>query len=152
MWSDPDERFFMGVSRSRNGQYVLLSSNSKRTSEVRILSTSNLTAEPHAVLPRQEGVEYSVAVGTDGFFVRVNEDAQTSSFCICHRVAHAPSFFPTVTMSCSIRCPPFQIMLWFTSDSTGFHGFVFTILRPTSGLRRNTRTLSTTSLMIAIQF
>ena len=76
VWEDPDERFFMGVGRSRNGQYVLLSSNSKRTSEIRILASSDLSAKPCAVLPRQEGVEYSVAVGSDGFYVRVNEAAQ----------------------------------------------------------------------------
>ncbi|MGC6511137.1 MAG: S9 family peptidase [Myxococcota bacterium] len=76
VWSDPDERFFMGVGRSRNGQYVLLSSHSKRTSEVRSLSTSDLDAKPRAVRPRKEGVEYSVEVGTNGFFVRINESAQ----------------------------------------------------------------------------
>lgn len=76
VWEEPDERFFLGISRSRNDKYVILSAGSKTTSEIRLLSTDNLEQEPCSVLPRIQGVEYDVSVGSDRFYIRSNENAQ----------------------------------------------------------------------------
>ena len=96
LWEDLDERFFLGVSRCRAGNYVALVAQSKLTSEVRLLSTSEKEAIPKAVLPREQGVEYSVAVGAEQIFVRSNKDAPNFQLLRLHGdelevvVAHDP--------------------------------------------------------------
>lgn len=75
MWEDSDERFFLGVSRARNGKYVVLSAGSKTTSEMRILPIDQLDQEPSVVLPRRQGIEYDVSIGADRFYIRSNENA-----------------------------------------------------------------------------
>lgn len=75
VWEEPDERFFLGVSRSRNGKYVLLEADSKTTSETRLIDNAQLEKEPSIVIPRKQGVEYSVAVGSDRLFIVSNENA-----------------------------------------------------------------------------
>ena len=76
VWEELDERFFLGISRARNGKYVVLSAGSKTTSEIRLLPTDQLQQEPFSVLPRIQGREYDISVGTDRLYIRTNENAQ----------------------------------------------------------------------------
>ena len=75
IWEDLDERFFLGVSRARNGKYVIFEAASKITSEVKLLSTANLDQKPFSVLERVQGIEYSVSIGSDCIYIRSNENA-----------------------------------------------------------------------------
>ena len=75
IWEDLDERFFLGVSRARNGKYVILEAESKTTSETKLLSTQNLDLEPFSVLKRVQGIEYSVSIGSHCIYIRSNENA-----------------------------------------------------------------------------
>jgi oligopeptidase B len=72
---EPDERFFLSVSRARNGRYVKLSATSNITSEVLLIDTDDILSSPSVVIPRQQGVEYSVVAGKQSLFVMSNEDA-----------------------------------------------------------------------------
>jgi oligopeptidase B len=75
---EDDERFFIGVSRTRSGRYLLIASDSKITSEVSFLPADDPTATPQVVEPRTEGIEYAVEhhvdPGGDRFFVLTNAD------------------------------------------------------------------------------
>jgi oligopeptidase B len=57
---EPDERFSVGVSLTRSECYVSFWLNSTLTSEVWLLDATRPTASPRVVLPRRQGVEYSV--------------------------------------------------------------------------------------------
>ena len=57
---EPDQRFSVGVGLTRSERYVLLSLTSTLTSEVWLLDASQPTASPRVILPRRQGVEYSV--------------------------------------------------------------------------------------------
>jgi oligopeptidase B len=57
---EPDQRFSVGVGLTRSERYVLLAVSSTLTSEAWLLDASQPTAAPQVVLPRRQGVEYSV--------------------------------------------------------------------------------------------
>jgi oligopeptidase B len=57
---EPDQRFNVGVSLTRSEQYLCFWLTSTLTSEVWLLDAAQPTARPRVVLPRRQGVEYSV--------------------------------------------------------------------------------------------
>jgi oligopeptidase B len=65
---EPDQRFSVGVGLTRSERYVTLWLTSTLTTEVWLLDASEPTAAPRVVLPRRQGVEYSVEhqAGPDG--------------------------------------------------------------------------------------
>jgi oligopeptidase B len=79
VYHEPDERFWLGVGRTRSDAYVLIMSASAITSEVRYADAADPQAAFTPVLPRREGVEYSVehaiVGGQDRFLILHNDDA-----------------------------------------------------------------------------
>ncbi len=57
---EPDQRFSVGVGLTRSERYVVLALSSTLTSEVWLLDATAPAASPEVVLPRRQGVEYSV--------------------------------------------------------------------------------------------
>ncbi|MGH3559301.1 MAG: S9 family peptidase, partial [Mycobacterium sp.] len=78
-YHESDERFWLAVGRTRSDAYVLIVSGSAITSEVRYADAADPQAEFVTVLPRRDGVEYSVehAVvgGQDRFLILHNDGA-----------------------------------------------------------------------------
>jgi len=68
VFEEADERFFAHVWLTRSERYLVISSSSKLTSEDRLLDADDPTGEFLVVVPRRQGVEYSVdhQVTTDG--------------------------------------------------------------------------------------
>ncbi|AWB88481.1 S9 family peptidase [Homoserinimonas hongtaonis] len=79
VFTEPDERYWVGAGLTRSRKYVEIALGSKITSEVHLLSADNPTGEFSVVWPRREGVEYSVehAVigGEDRLLVLHNDGA-----------------------------------------------------------------------------
>jgi oligopeptidase B len=79
VYHEPDERFWLAVGRTRSNAYVLIAAGSSITSEVRYADAANPNAEFTVVLPRRDGVEYSVehAVvgGQERFLILHNDGA-----------------------------------------------------------------------------
>lgn len=79
VYHEADERFWLAVGRTRSDSYVLIAAGSSITSEVRYADAADSAAEFTVVLPRREGVEYSVehAVigGQDRFLILHNDGA-----------------------------------------------------------------------------
>jgi oligopeptidase B len=61
---EPDERFFVGIGRTRSDRFLTIGASSKVTSEVRVLEAADPTGEFRVVWPRETGVEYSVEHAT----------------------------------------------------------------------------------------
>ena len=57
---EADERFFTGIGRTQSDRYLAIGASSKITSEVRVLEADDPEGEFRVVLPRREGVEYSL--------------------------------------------------------------------------------------------
>lgn len=60
VYTETDDRFFVGVGRTRTGRFIAISSESKLTSEVRLIDADNPSAPPQVVAEREQGVEYHV--------------------------------------------------------------------------------------------
>ncbi len=79
VYHEPDERFWLGVGRTRSNAYVLIAAGSSVTSEVRYADAADPDAEFTVVLPRREGVEYSVEHarigGQERFLILHNDGA-----------------------------------------------------------------------------
>jgi len=76
---EPDERYFVGVGRTHSERYLVIGLSSKITSEYRVLAADDPEGEFQVVLPRRDGVEYSlehaVIAGEDRFVILHNEGA-----------------------------------------------------------------------------
>jgi oligopeptidase B len=79
VFEEPDERYFIGVGRTQSDRYLVIGMSSKVTSEARVLAADDPEGDFEVVLPRRDGVEYSIehAVigGKDVFLVLHNEGA-----------------------------------------------------------------------------
>jgi oligopeptidase B len=60
VFEEPDERFWVRVGLTRSERYVVISAASALTSEVRLLDAAAPAGPARVVLPRRQGVEYSV--------------------------------------------------------------------------------------------
>jgi oligopeptidase B len=72
---EPDERFFVGVGASRSGEWIIIDSSSKTSSECWIIDASQPTDEPRSIAPRRDDVEYQVDHWGDVFAITTNLNA-----------------------------------------------------------------------------
>ena len=75
VYTEPDERFWLGVDSSRDEKWVIIGAGSRLTSEYRLLSTSDPEGEPRVVAPRRQGVEYDVEPAGDRLLIVHNDGA-----------------------------------------------------------------------------
>jgi oligopeptidase B len=89
---EPDERFSLDVSKTSSRAYVLISSVSSLTTEVRRLAAAQPLDDFRVILPRTPRVEYDLTHHGDSFYIRLN-DAGAKTF----RVVEAPIADPSKT-------------------------------------------------------
>ena len=70
---EPDERFNVGVGRTRDGQYLMIEAASHTTNEYRFLPTANPTGEFQLIAARLEEQEYYPDHREGLFFIRTND-------------------------------------------------------------------------------
>src|SRR5262249_35981454 len=75
VYEETDERFFVSIGLSRSEQFVVVSSNSKITSEVRVLAANEPDGPFEVVEARRQGVEYSIDHQGDRFVILHNDGA-----------------------------------------------------------------------------
>jgi len=75
IYFEPDERFFLGVSRSRSGKYMYIGLGSAVTTEMHYLAADNPTGRFRTLLPRVQGVEYSASHHGNDFYIVTNADS-----------------------------------------------------------------------------
>jgi oligopeptidase B len=73
---EDDERFYVGVSKTKDDAFVILELESKVTSEARVLAAADPDGELRVVEPRRQGVEYSVEHHDGRFLIVTNADAE----------------------------------------------------------------------------
>ena len=80
VFTEPDDRYWVGVGRTRSRKYIVIELGSKITSEVRMLEADDPTGEFSVVWPRVEGVEYdvehAVVNGEDRLLITHNDRAE----------------------------------------------------------------------------
>ena len=98
---EDDVRFRIGVSRTRSGDYVLISSNSTTTSEVSFIDAAQPGGAPQVIAPRRPGVRYSVehrrGPGGGWFYILTDADDSPNYTLVRAPVASpGPSNWETV--------------------------------------------------------
>jgi oligopeptidase B len=73
IYEEKDERFEIGVGRTRSKAYLLLISGSHMTSEARYLPADQPMGEWKIMQPRKQDVEYYPDHNGDSFYIRVND-------------------------------------------------------------------------------
>ncbi len=78
VYEEADERFFAEVALTRSAGLIVISLNSRITSEVHFLSADDPTGELAVVEPRRQGIEYTVDHHSDRLFIVTNDAAVNS--------------------------------------------------------------------------
>ena len=71
---EPDEAFFLGIDKSRDGKYLFIESGSKTTSEAWILSAHDVNAQCMSIAGREHGHEYHVNSHADILYILSNRN------------------------------------------------------------------------------
>ncbi|RCK81391.1 MAG: Protease II [Candidatus Ozemobacter sibiricus] len=72
---ETDDRFNVGVTTTKDRRFLLITSDSNTTSEVRVLDADRPAGEFMVLIPRREEVQYAVEHHGSSFFVVTNADA-----------------------------------------------------------------------------
>ena len=75
VYHESDDAYFLDVSKTRSEAYILMSLNSKVTSEVHYLDANHPTSSFQVIHPRAPGMEYQVEHHGDYFYIVTNDDA-----------------------------------------------------------------------------
>ena len=73
VYEETDELYDIGVGNTRSEAYIVLGSNSKDTSEARVLDAHHPKDEFRVIEPRRAGHEYYIEHHGDEFFIRTND-------------------------------------------------------------------------------
>jgi len=73
IYEEPDEKFYMGVGKTRSQAFIFLVSGSHTTTEARYIPATQPDAEWKVLEPRKQGVEYYPDHNGDSFYIRVND-------------------------------------------------------------------------------
>jgi len=75
LYTEDDERFWLGVDCSRDNRWVQLGAASKTSTETWLLDATDPASTLRSVAPRREDIEYDVEVAGDRLFVVHNDGA-----------------------------------------------------------------------------
>jgi oligopeptidase B len=76
VFEDLDERFFVSVDLTRSGDWIVIESGSKLSSEVALIPAAQPSSEPRIVRVRTPDLEYHVDHWGDSFVIVTNLDAE----------------------------------------------------------------------------
>jgi oligopeptidase B len=88
VFHEEDERFNLGVGRTRDRQFLLLEAGSHTTSETRFLDSTTPTADFRLIAARVDDEEYSVDHRDGFFYIQTNRAAER------FRLVRVPSITP----------------------------------------------------------
>jgi len=71
---EDDDRYYLGLGKTRSGDFIVITADSAVTESAWIIPAADPTAEPRPVVPRVEGVEYSVDHRHDVFWIVINDE------------------------------------------------------------------------------
>ena len=75
VYQEDDEKYYLGLHRTKNGKYLKMSLESNITTEIRILDRNNPLGNWMIIADRDDGVENSIYHHGDYFYILTNKDA-----------------------------------------------------------------------------
>ncbi|HUQ49962.1 MAG TPA: S9 family peptidase [Terriglobales bacterium] len=79
LYEEKDEKFDVGVGKSRSHKFIFMESSSHTTSDVRFLPADQPKGEWKLIAPRVAGQEYYADDRGDVFYIRTNKDGRNFS-------------------------------------------------------------------------
>ena len=76
LYEENDQRFFLGISKSRDKKFIFIEVESELSSETRFLDANQPEREPKLVRGRENNVLYYVTSHGDQFFIVTNDNAK----------------------------------------------------------------------------
>jgi oligopeptidase B len=76
LYEEKDERFFLGIEKSRSEKFIFVDLSSKTSSEVRYLNADEPESDFKMIRPREENIRYSVDHRADQFFIVTDDQAK----------------------------------------------------------------------------
>ncbi len=76
VYDETDEKFSVGIDRSRTKKFIFIVSSSKDTSEVYFLEASKPESKPMLFSKREDQIKYDVSESDDSFYIRTNWKAE----------------------------------------------------------------------------
>ncbi|KAJ3045887.1 hypothetical protein HDV00_006153 [Rhizophlyctis rosea] len=77
LYHEEDEMYFLTLTKSCNGKYIILNSSAQVTSETRFISTERLE-DPCLLFPRREGIRYTCENHGNHIYILTNEDSKNN--------------------------------------------------------------------------
>jgi len=74
--AEPDERFHLGVGRTKDGRFVVAEAHSRVTSEAWCIPADAPATPPRVIAARAQGVEYAVEHHGEAFLLLTNDGAE----------------------------------------------------------------------------
>ncbi len=75
VYEEKDEKFFLGIKRSKSGRYLFMDLRSQITSEIRFLNADTPRGTFKTITPRKNKVEYFVGHRGKYFYIQTNDGA-----------------------------------------------------------------------------
>ena len=87
VFTEPDERFFVGIWLTKSERYLVISTASKLTGESWLLDADQPAGQFRVVVPRRQGIEYSIdhqisADGSDRLLILHNDQAENFELAV----------------------------------------------------------------------
>ncbi|KAJ3217797.1 hypothetical protein HDU67_007214 [Dinochytrium kinnereticum] len=92
LYHEEDEMFFLTLTTSANGKWIILNSAAQITSETRYIAAGSPCDEPAVLFPRREHIQYKCEAHEDKFYILTNEDSKNN--CL-FRIPIPTSLHPT---------------------------------------------------------
>ena len=73
VYQEDDERFNIGVGKTLSKKYLVISISSGLTSEYRYMDSKTPEGTFKPLIPRKEGISYSMSHHSDKFYIRIND-------------------------------------------------------------------------------
>ncbi|MCB0990751.1 MAG: S9 family peptidase [Acidimicrobiales bacterium] len=89
VFHETDDRFWVGLGATRSERFIVISSESKTTSEVSIIDADDPTSAPRIIEPRRQDHEYKVEHHGERFLILSNHEAP--DFRMFEAPIHSPS-------------------------------------------------------------
>ena len=104
VFEEPDQRFELTLSGSRDGELGIINAESRDTTEVRLIALRAPLEHPLLVEPRHRGIEYRVDHSRDGALYVVT-DAGAAEFTLMRTQLQAPARGEWKPVSCAAIAP-----------------------------------------------
>lgn len=89
LFEESDELFWLGLGKTRDERWIVVSSGSKDTTELRVIDADDPAAAPRVVIPRRSGIEMSLDHRHGRFYLLVNDTGR--NFRLVETSSEAPS-------------------------------------------------------------